>query len=360
MNKKTLIKKAKRAIAGRKLLELSCRADDNGKRDFAVIPLCIKEHDGKRYLIAASQLNRFFAFDFDRITAIEEYGTCDTDRDDLKAIMYDSMHKIFSRGEYKDDCYFIYLINKDKEPDLEALRDKLKGIETDIRILAGPVKAEDGYTGLPDDLDREKLERLLASRHYCLDMLFRKDPDGIEKFRKINALLKELTDGLYRKGAKVYRQYISFGVDDEFDDDFMLEADLRFVYNGKESLAELGDEEYYGSDFGYMMNVIYEFCYESPACGASFSKGLLKTDRLEMSDRELDLCNSGDEHGWNELKIRIPELEGIKICNAVNEICVYNSYSVADLLRMNDFWCEVKARYQHILNQNGNRWTSQE
>lgn len=86
-------------------------------------------------------------------------------------------------------------------------------------------------------------------------MLFRKDPDGLEKFRKINSLLKELSDRLYRKEAKVYRHYLYSGVDKEFDDDFMIEADL---------------------------------------------------------------------------------------------------------LRMNDFWCEVKAVYQHIRNQNGNRWTSLE
>ena len=31
-------------------------------------------------------------------------------------------------------------------------------------------------------------------RSYCLDMLFRKDPRGIEKFTKINTLLKDLSD----------------------------------------------------------------------------------------------------------------------------------------------------------------------
>ena len=57
-------------------------------------------------------------------------------------------------------------------------------------------------------------------------MLFRKDPDGLEKFRKINSLLKELSDRLYRKGAKVYRHYLSSGVDKEFEDVFLIEADL--------------------------------------------------------------------------------------------------------------------------------------
>ena len=48
------------------------------------------------------------------------------------------------------------------------------------------------------------------------------------------------------------------------------------------------------------------------------------------------------------------------ICNAVNEMCVYCNYSVADLLRMNDLWCEVKTVYQQVLDRNGNRWRPHE
>ena len=83
----------------------------------------------------------------------------------------------------------------------------------------------------------------------------------------------------------------------------------------------------------------------STVCSASFTKSLWKTDWAEMSDKDLYLYNSNDDYDWGELKIWIPELEGIKICHAVNEIRVYhaNGYSVPDLLRMNNFWCEVKA-----------------
>ena len=62
MDKKTAKKKIEDAIVGRKVLELSGIADDNDKRDFTVIPLCIKEHGGKQYLIATSRLDRWFAF----------------------------------------------------------------------------------------------------------------------------------------------------------------------------------------------------------------------------------------------------------------------------------------------------------
>ena len=175
-------------------------------------------------------------------------------------------------------------------------------VPNDIKGLVGP-RGNEYYIGLPDDLDREKLENLLSSRRHCLGMLFRKDPEGVKHFRKINRYLKDLTDRMYKRAAKIYRQYLSAGMDDGFDDDFMIDADLRFYYGGEEPIAILGDEEYYGSDFEYMLDVICEFCDKSPTCGASFTKSLRKTDRVEMSDKELDLYNSDDEMDWGELKI---------------------------------------------------------
>lgn len=246
---------------------------------------------------------------------------------------------------------------KNNDMKLDEFRNDLEKIETEIKAIVGPGK--DDWVEVPETANREKLDELLESRRYCLDMLFRKDPAGLEKFRKINSLLKDLSDKLYRKGAKVYRQYLFSGVDKEFDDDFMIDADMRFVYNGKESVSVLGDEEYYGSDFNYMMNVISSF-YHNNFSGASYSKSFRLTDRPEMSDKNLELDNEYDKSGWSEIKIWIPELKDMMICNAVNEMCVYCNYSVADLLRMNDFWCEVKAVYQCVLDRNGNRWDPHE
>lgn len=241
----------------------------------------------------------------------------------------------------------------EKEANPEQLREELREIESEIKAIVGPRKDND-WVEIPPDIDRNKLFSLLRERRYRLAMLFRNDPAGLEHFKKINGYLKELSDRMYKKGARVYRQYLTAAIDGEFDDDFMIEADLRFVYSGKDSITELGDEEYYGSDFDYMMNVCYDYSDDEPCAGASFSKSFRKSDTPEMTDRELELDNSDDRIDHHEMKIWIPELEGIRICNAVNEICVYDTgYSVADLLRMNDFWCNVKAVYQHIRDQDG-------
>lgn len=241
----------------------------------------------------------------------------------------------------------------EKEANPEQLREELREIESEIKAIVGP-RRDDDWVEIPPDIDRDKLSSLLRERRYRHAILFHKDPTGLEHFKKINDFLRELSDRMYKKWARVYRQYLTAGIDGDFDDDFMIEADLRFIYNGKNSISKLGDEEHYSSDFNYMMNVCYDFCADKPYAGASFAKSFRKSDRPEMTDRELELDNTDDRTDHHEMKIWIPELEGIRICNAVNEICVYDTgYSVADLLRMNDFWCEVKAVYQHIRDQNG-------
>lgn len=89
---------------------------------------------------------------------------------------------------------------ENKSPNLDEIREELKKIETDIKNIVGPGK--DGWVEIPESADRERLEELLQSRSYCLDILFRKDPRGIEKFTKINTLLKDLSDRVTGRDAR--------------------------------------------------------------------------------------------------------------------------------------------------------------
>lgn len=315
---------------------------------FTAAPVCIEEHNGKQYLLSLDQHDHAYAFDIARITAMDEYWADFTLCKDFNIESF--KNKLLNKG---NNINGYIMATNEKEANPEQLREELREIESEIKAIVGPRKDND-WVEIPPNIDRDKLSGLLRERRYRHAMLFRNDPGGLEHFKKINAYLKALSDRMHKKGARVYRQYLTTGIDGDFDDDFMIEAGLRFIYNGKNSISKLGDEEHYGSDFNYMMNVCYDYSAGKPCAGASFSKSFRKSDRPEMTDKELELDNIDDRIDHHEMKIWIPELEGIRICNAVNEICVYDTgYSVADLLRMNDFWCEVKAVYQHIRDQNG-------
>lgn len=75
MDIKTATKEINAAIRNMKVIELFYRIDDGDPMYFTVAPVCIKEYDGKKYLMALGQNNKAYAFDIVRITSMDEYWT---------------------------------------------------------------------------------------------------------------------------------------------------------------------------------------------------------------------------------------------------------------------------------------------
>ena len=73
----------------------------------------------------------------------------------------------------------------EKEANPEQLREELREIESEIKAIVGPRKDND-WVEIPPNIDRDKLSGLLRERRYRLAMLFRKDPAGLEHFKKKN------------------------------------------------------------------------------------------------------------------------------------------------------------------------------
>jgi len=72
-----------------------------------------------------------------------------------------------------------------------------------------------------------------------------------------------------------------------------------------------------------------------------------------MTDEELDCYDWTDDGAtWAEGCLCVKELEHIKMCYAVHRICTHHEYAIPDLLRMTDFWIEVKIVCQHNEKQN--------
>lgn len=246
--------------------------------------------------------------------------------------------------------------------DTEGYRTKLREIEDKIKSIAGPPDHTGSVRSLvklePDTL--ETLDSLLNDRSHCLNCLFRGTDGEIARFKKLKDRLSSLTDLMYRKIAKMYRILLRNGLDGEFDDDCGVEGELTFCYNSTDSLLKFQGQEYYGSDFNYMINVIHETTYLNKALYpiADSHKWYRAEEHPEMSDKELGLNNDPDEIDWCEIKHISPccewgWLQDIRICYATHNLCVLKPYSIPDALLLNDFWCEVKVTYQHITDLNG-------
>ena len=244
----------------------------------------------------------------------------------------------------------------------DGYRTELREIEDKIKSIAGPPDYT-GYVRVLDELKPETLntlESLLDDRRHCLNCLFRGTDGEIARFKKLNDRLSYLTDLMYRKTARMYRMLLSNGMDGEFDDDCGVEGELTFNYSSADSLLEFSGQEYYGSDFNYMINVIHEITYMNKALYpiAYSNKWYRAYEHPEMSDKELGLNNDTDEINWCEIRRLHPccewgWLKDIRLCYATHNLCVLKPYSVPDALLLNDFWCEVKVIYQHITDLHG-------
>lgn len=246
----------------------------------------------------------------------------------------------------------------------EGYRTELREIENRIKSIAGPPDYT-GYVRALDELQPETLEileSLLNDRSHCLNCLFMGTDEEIARFKKLNDHLSGLTDLMYRKIARLYRMLLRNGKDGEFDDDCGVEGELTFNYSSADSLLKFSGQEYYGSDFNYMINVIHEVTYSNKTLYpiAYSHKWYHADEHPGMSDKELGLSNDMDATDWCEIKYLHPccewsWLKDIRICSALHELCVLKPYSVPDALQLNDFWCEVRVIYQHITDLNGLR-----
>lgn len=107
--------------------------------------------------------------------------------------------------------------------------------------------------------------------------MFRATPAAVERFEKVNAILRNLTAQLYAETASVYRGLIS-KQDPDFDDDFEIEGTLSFNYNYRDSVLQLEDDRYYKSKFELVLWVSDAVIYEESRSLYEVSKSYLPNE----------------------------------------------------------------------------------
>jgi len=230
------------------------------------------------------------------------------------------------------------------------VRKKIQRIERKIAEVTKVNK--DGFLKPLSGAEQEFVRGLLIDRYYLLNALFAATPAEIERFCLVNDRLFDLTKTMHSQSAAFYRQVLATYAP-SFDDDVEIEGRLRFVFSGPESVLQLENDAYYGSDFRSMIAVLNHLDDSDIECCHN-NLDLTKGD--DMTDEELGFENCLDDGTtWDEGWLRHPALHHICICHAVHDLCIHKKYSIPDLLRMNDFWCEVGITHQHIVEQDGAR-----
>ena len=217
---------------------------------------------------------------------------------------------------------------------------------------------------------RETLKSQLEERQTMLNDMFLCSPQETMDFRKTNDRLYALTQKMHEKALSLYRAILKEGYDPEFDDDIMVEGTLKYVFNDAWGSVVLTHEEGrdlfdkplepYWSDFPAMLAILSEY-YENtlePEC-ASCSTSYDLAHKPDMDAKEFGLDNFLDDgQSWADIgPLNRPEFKDICICHAVHDLVDHKLYSIPDLLRMNDFWCEVKVTHQLLSDRDGGRFS---
>ena len=208
---------------------------------------------------------------------------------------------------------------------------------------------------------KDELKTLFTKRCNLLNKMFECRPEELKHFKKVNGRLNNLTKKMHNKALSHYLSILEQGYDPDFDDDIMVEGTLRYVFNDKWDSVIQEDvlPNIYGSDFGTMINLLYGLYTDADVneCASCWTSYDLR-HRANMSAEDLgldDFLDDGDT--WDEVPLDRPEFKGICICHAVHDLCCHKAFSIPDLIRMDDFWIDIKITHQHLVTQDGKRYS---
>lgn len=249
---------------------------------------------------------------------------------------------------------------------VDKLRILLKEVETEIKYMIGEEPLRFFLDNRKNIKELDDLETLVGLRCFILNRMFKATPDEVKRFEEINALLDGLTKKMYHRTASFYRSLLASCRDESFDDDYNVEGSLScnldYIKDEQnEDVLCLENDEYYGSDFAYMMSLVW---YLEDELHGDFGRNIEEcsirheaSNTPNMTNEEWDCYDSLDDGvSWAEGSLCIKELEHICMCHAIHSICTHHEYSIPDLLRMNNFWVEAKITCQHGINQSGKRY----
>ncbi len=222
------------------------------------------------------------------------------------------------------------------------MKQKLQQIEAQIIEIVGSGLEEFNYDELSKE-KKEEVEDLLAERRHILNKMFRPTGDNLAQFRKVNDELYRLTIALDERVNKFIAKKELMLDSSDFDDDYELEGSVKFVFNDEDSICHLIDDDYYGSNFAVMLKTLYEVYAHT--C-------LERIVFIHEQCGPLDDGQSWDEYPFD----RFPEFKEFIVCHAVHDLTNHKLYSLPDLLRLNDFWSEVKFKVQSLTDRNGRHY----
>jgi len=194
----------------------------------------------------------------------------------------------------------------------------------------------------------DRLNACLSQRKYLINRDFIFTPEAVNHIERVNSILTKSTAKVLKRTEYLYRQMVQLKAKgDDFLDDFNVEGTVAVGYIGEESILTFDKDENNGqSDYQAMADVLdftnnaFEYLRTfSISDGSNLFPG--ETEDRFIIDDTMEL-------NWNIELLSAPELSFIEyFCYASHILFVDSRYSLSDIIRINDFWNEVKVTHQN-------------
>ena len=224
----------------------------------------------------------------------------------------------------------------------QRLKDITQHIEKKIiQITGSSIEGPDKW--LQNNRKKKKVFKLLKERQRVINLNFIPEERNMQRLQDLNNYLLNLSQRLYNRVQEAQSKIKLMMDNPDFDDDCEVEGILRYCFNDETSVLKLWDDNILGSNFTLMIKLISDLTYGTPK---------ENIEEFYHFSQPLD-----DGESWNEYPFdKSPVFRNIVICHAIHQLTNHQLYSIPDLLRLNDFWAEVKFTIQSITDQQGNRW----
>ena len=257
------------------------------------------------------------------------------------------LDRIEDKGFDDDDAYSEILEYIREVATVDEKREVLQNVEQRVKRIVNCDLDYSPFLRYLSENEHDVIDLLMGIRYVVLnEMMLHPTPAEVERFRYQNDKLFKLTQEYYAQCRNMWRTlfHTPYKVDDRYC--YEVEGVLRFEYGDDDAVVKLENDDYYGSDFQYMIHLqdelIYKYKMDSLLNGVFGSFVGATEDGYKQINNMLD-----DGDSWDECSLHKPEFADICVCYAMHALHTHQDYSLPDILRMDDFVVKVHLQYEN-------------
>ena len=255
------------------------------------------------------------------------------------------LDRIENKGFDDDDAYSEILEYIREVATVDEKREVLQNVEQRVKRIVNCDLDYSPFLRYLSENEHDVIDLLMGIRYVVLnEMMLHPTPAEVERFRYQNDKLFKLTQEYYAQCRNMWRTlfHTPYKVDDRYC--YEVEGVLRFEYGDDDAVVKLENDDYYGSDFQYMIHLQDELIYKMD----SLLNGVFDSFVGATEDGYKQINNMLDDgDSWDECSLHKPEFADICVCYAMHALHTHQDYCLPDILRMDDFVVKVHLQYEN-------------